>query len=116
MYFFEAKEIIMKDTDIEQEIIEKGLTAPRVTTSTIDDLVESLKYHSWNVPNTTTTLVAAELDGFIVTVGKSASVSKDNFNAEIGYKIARDDAERKARDKLWELKGWELKQQLKATT
>lgn len=104
----------MKDTDIEREIIEKGLTAPRVTTSTIDELVLSLKYHAWQVPNTTTTIVAAELDdGFIVAIGKSASVSKDNFNAEIGYKIARDDAERKARDKLWELKGWELKQQLK---
>ena len=57
-----------------------------------------MKYHSWNVPETTTTLVAAELDdGFIVAVGKSASVSKDNFNAEIGVKIAHDDAERKAR-------------------
>ncbi|EIJ33347.1 Gp49 family protein [Thiothrix nivea] len=104
----------MKDSEIEQEIIEKGLTAPRVTTQTIDELVGSLKYHSWQVPETTTTLVAAELDdGFIVAIGKAASVSKENFNAEIGYKIARDDAERKARDKLWELKGWELKQNLK---
>ena len=104
----------MKDCEIEKEIVDKGLTAPRVTVQTIDGLVESLKYHAWRVPNTTTTLVAAELDdGFIVAVGKSASVSKDNFNAEIGYKIARDDAERQARDKLWELKGWELRQQLK---
>ena len=104
----------MNDSKVEQEIIEKGLTAPRVTMQTIDALVSSLKYHTWQVPNTTTTLVAAELDdGFIVAVGKSASVSKDNFDAEIGFKIARDDAEHKARDKLWELKGWELKQQLR---
>ena len=92
-------------------IAEAGLTAPRVSTQTIDKLMESVIYHCWIVPGTTTTLVAAELaGGFVLAVGKAASVSGANFNAEIGYNIAKIDAERKARDKLWELKGWELKQ------
>lgn len=106
----------MKDHEVEQAIVAKNLTAPRVTTQAIDELIDSLAYHSWVVPGTTTTLVAAELDdGFVVAIGKSASVSRDNFDAEIGYKIARADAEMKAREKLWELKGWELKQSLKKT-
>ena len=104
---------MLDDNKIENEVTAKGLTAPRVTVSTIDELVSQLTFHGWHIPNTTTTIVAAELDGFIVATGKSACVSKDNFNMELGFNIARDDAERKARDKLWELRGWELKQQLK---
>lgn len=79
----------------------------------IDDMVDELKYESWVVPNTTTTVVAAIMpDNFVVALGTSATVSSENFNADIGYDIALNDAKQKATDKLWELKGWELHQQL----
>ena len=105
----------MNDNEIEKEIKDKNLTAPRVTKDIIDDLMSGIDYQSWHVAGTTTTIVAAVMaDGFVVAVGKSATVSRDNFDKAIGYNIARDNAENLARDKLWELKGWELKQALNA--
>lgn len=46
-------------------------------------------------------------NGFTVT-GESACASPENFNAEIGRKIARQNAEQK----IWPLMGYALKQQL----
>jgi hypothetical protein len=112
--FLTDKEIIMRIDDIiEQNIVDAGLDAPRVTLAEIDAKMSNLAYERWIVPNTTTTVVVAIMpDGFVVGVGKSAAVSKDNFNADIGVKIATADCERNARDKLWELEGYALKQSL----
>lgn len=46
-------------------------------------------------------------NGFTVT-GQSACASPENFNAEVGRQIARDDA----REKIWMLEGYLLKQRL----
>ena len=46
-------------------------------------------------------------NGFTVT-GESACASPENFNAEIGRKIARDNA----RNKIWAFEGYLLKQKL----
>lgn len=46
-------------------------------------------------------------NGFTVT-GESACVSPENFNAEIGLKIARENAV----NKIWPLMGYALKSQL----
>ena len=46
-------------------------------------------------------------NGFTVT-GESACVSPENFNAEIGRKIARENAI----NKVWPLMGYELKSKL----
>ena len=46
-------------------------------------------------------------NGFTVT-GESACASPENFNAEIGRKIARQNAEQK----IWPLMGYELKQRM----
>ena len=46
-------------------------------------------------------------NGFTVT-GESACASPENFDAEVGQKIAR----RNAVDKIWPLMGYELKSKL----
>ena len=46
-------------------------------------------------------------NGFLVT-GESSCVSIENFDAELGRKIARDNAKRKVR----ELEGYALRQRL----
>lgn len=46
-------------------------------------------------------------NGFTVT-GESACVSPENFNAEVGRKVARENAI----DKVWPLMGYALKSQL----
>lgn len=91
---------------IEQEIQSKGLNAPRLNPQMIDEAIASEQYHVF--PNTTMTVCALTLrNGYIVT-GESAAASPENFNAEIGRKIARDNA----RNKIWALEGYLLRDRL----
>lgn len=93
---------------IEKEIQDKGLTAPRLTPQDIDAIASRAKTHFWVVPGTTMTLCAMILpNGFVIT-GESAAASKANFDEAIGRKIARDNA----RNKIWALEGYLLRQKL----
>lgn len=85
---------------IEAEIQAKGLNAPRLTPALIDKVIMGSAYHVF--PGTTLTVCALTLrNGFIVT-GESAAASPENFNEEIGRKIAYDNA----RQKIWALEGY----------
>lgn len=100
----------MNDQTIEQQIQAKGLTAPRVTLADLDANIvqtEIVKHVSpsgqilrWAVLTTRS--------GFAVTGRPSASVSSENDNAEIGEKVAVDNA----RAELWPLMGYELRSRL----
>ena len=93
---------------IEAEIKEKGLTAKRITPEDLDAEIVSEDYHIF--PGSCLTVCCLTLkNGFTVT-GESACASPENFNAEIGQKIARSNA----RDKLWPLLGFRLRDQLAA--
>lgn len=93
---------------IEAEIQEKGLTAKRITPEDLDAEIMAEDYHVF--PGTCLTICCLTLkNGFTVT-GESACASPDNFNAEIGQKIARGNA----REKLWPLLGFRLRDQLAA--
>ena len=120
--------------DIEKEIQAKGLTAPRVTPQRIQDVIASEHYFTgyqgalmsagaekWRnaqtfggdpegIPDALKLLTFCVLtlaNGFTVT-GESACASPENFNAELGRQIARDNAI----DKIWPLEGYLLKQSL----
>ena len=96
----------MSEEEIEQEIQDKGLTAPRLTPEYIDSVITDTYYHV--VPNKTLTLcVITTKNGFTVS-GESACASPENFDARLGRKIAFD----MARDKLWVLEGYLLKERL----
>lgn len=99
----------------EAEIVGKGLTAPRVTAEQIQVLMDKLTWRFEQPEGTTSTFAHAFLDRFYLATGHSACVSPENFDAAMGMKYARDQAEGKARDKLWELEGYALFQRLKAT-
>lgn len=53
----------MKDSALEQEIQDKGLTAPRVTYPQIQALMAKVEYKCHLVPGTTTAQATAMLDG-----------------------------------------------------
>lgn len=94
------------EASIEAEIQAKGLNAPRLNPQMIDDAIVSEQYHVF--PGTTLTVCALTLrNGFIVT-GESASASAANFDKDIGRKIARENA----RNKIWALEGYLLRQKL----
>jgi hypothetical protein len=120
------------DNAIEQEIQAKGLTAPRITPADIEDNIASehyftandgvngmqwalLKYGHTNLHIEDKTLslltfcVLVLRNGFTVT-GESACASPENFDAELGRKIARENA----KQKIWSLMGYALKSQLTA--
>jgi hypothetical protein len=111
----------MSDQAIEQEIQAKGLNAPRVTPADIEANIrgetyftaaESASvhgvYHEEGSPLHLLTFCVLELkNGFTVT-GESACASPENFDAEIGRKIARENAIQK----VWPLMGYALKEKL----
>jgi hypothetical protein len=101
------RKIMSKDEQaIEAEIQSKGLNAPRLTPELIDDAVVAEAYHVF--PGTTLTVCALTLrNGFQVS-GESAAADARNFDEEIGRKIARTNA----RNKIWALEGYLLKQKL----
>lgn len=121
----------MNDQAIEQEIKDKGLTAPRVTPGDIEanikrevyftaaqgelgaqvwgngeSHVDGINEKKW--PLDLLTFCVLELqNGFTVT-GESACASPENFDADVGRKIARTNAVQK----IWPLMGYELKSKL----
>ena len=110
----------MTDQQIEKEIQAKGLTAPRVTPA---DIEANIAYETYftaaqgaqeadgdpghEALSLLTFCVLVLQNGFTVS-GESACASPENFDAEIGRKIARANAE----SKLWPLMGYALKQGL----
>ena len=99
----------MSDAEIEKEIQDKGLVAPRITPDRIDEVVKAEDYHVFEGSQLTVCCLTLE-NGFTVT-GESACASPENFNATLGRKIAFDNAKRK----IWPLEGYALKQKLYET-
>ncbi len=125
----------MNDKAIEQEIQAKGLTAPRITPADIEANIVSEHYFTARdgrrgaladgtyvgrerprpaeedlaALDLLTFCVLVLRNGFTVT-GESACASPENFDAEVGRKIARQNA----MQKIWPLMGYELRSQLAA--
>lgn len=103
----------MNPIELEQKIVAQGLTSPRVTLDQITTLMGRITYRHAGFEGTTSIIVAAFLDGeFYLGCGHSASVSKDRFDPEVGFSLAKSRAEKGARDKLWELEGYALRKAL----
>ena len=96
----------MTEQAIEKEIQEKNLNAPRLTPDLIDSTIKDKTFHVFGETCLTVCCLTLK-NGFTVT-GESACASPDNFNAEIGEKISFENA----RNKVWALEGYLLKQRL----
>lgn len=99
----------MNEQDVQNEIERKGLNAPRVTPEMIDEAIKAEAYYVF--PGTTLTVCCLTLANGYQVVGESASASPENFDAEIGRKIARGNA----RNKIWALEGYRLRSALNDT-
>ena len=112
---------------IEQEIQDKGLNAPRLTPDHIDSKIKHVEYilprdvckrdngvEVFDAPlplQTLTFCIITIENGFTVT-GESACASPENFDADIGKEIAYANA----REKIWVLEGYLLKERLHQAT
>ena len=122
------KPMFSSDGAIEQEIQAKGKTAPRITPADIEANIAEEVYFTGNdgffgawvsskkaprescchdALNLLTFCVLILRNGFTVT-GESACASPENFDAELGRKVARA----KAIEKIWPLMGYQLREQL----
>lgn len=113
---------------IEQEITDKGLTAPRITLADIEAAISHEVYFTAadgcvgngmtaeqklcpTSFNLLTFCVLGLNNGYTVT-GESACVSPENFDAELGRKIARANAI----EKCWPLFGFHLASVIRKST
>jgi len=100
----------MSEQSIEKEIQDKGLNAPRLTPDLINSKIKTSDYYVF--PNSCLTVCCLTLaNGFTVT-GESACVSSENFDEEIGCKVSFE----QARDKIWMLEGYLLRNELHLST
>ncbi len=102
----------MIDEEMEQEIVNKGLTYPRVANEHITEMMETVKFDCHIVPDTTTTVITAYIPmghlNFTLSTEIMACVDPRNFNKELGEKYGIEKASASAKDKLWELEGYRL--------
>lgn len=94
------------DAQLTADIVATGKDAPRITPAHIDSVIVGEKY--WQPEGTSLTVCVLTLANGFHVVGHSAAASLKNFDAEIGRKLARD----KARDHVWALEGYLLRQHL----
>jgi Phage protein (N4 Gp49/phage Sf6 gene 66) family len=106
---------------IQEEILAKGLIAPRVTPQDIEDNIQNEYYFTGGMGISSlnydmiyessldllTFCVLVLKNGFTVT-GESACASPENFDAVLGKKIARQNAV----NKIWPVMGYALKEKL----
>jgi hypothetical protein len=97
---------MLDEKELEQEIQDKGLVAPRLTPDKINAVIADKAFYTF--PGTTTTICLITLENGYTTVGESACASPENFDQEIGEKLAFENA----RNKVWALEGYLLKQRL----
>lgn len=94
------------DAELEQEIQRKGLSAPRVTADQVEAAIAGETYTV--LPSGRTTICELTLQNGFTVRGESSCVSIENFDAEIGRKVSRDDA----KQKIWQLLGYALRERM----
>lgn len=116
----------MSDAAIEQEIVAKGLTAPRITPQDIEDnIVGTFYFTAQNGAVGANSALNGPLVGslslvtFCVLVLRNGAkvvginygpVSPENFDAAIG----REEARKAAIEEIWPLMGYQLRSELAA--
>ena len=100
----------MNDLAIEQEIQAKGLNAPRITLSDLEANITSIEIvkHVSTSGQVLRWAVITTQNGYSVVGKPSCAASPANDDQEIGEKLAIDNA----RNELWPLMGYALREKL----
>src|SRR3954463_11705098 len=102
-------EIPESEKKIEAAIQAKGLNAPRLSPTQISEQIVGEQYYVF--PGSTMTVCCLTLRNGYNVIGESAAASPENFDVEIGQRIAKDNA----RNKIWALEGYLLRSKLAKT-
>lgn len=96
----------MDESSLEKRIQELELTAPRLTPELIDAKIVSETYTV--LPSGKVMICELTLENGFTVRGEGSAVSKANFNEEIGKTVSR----KNAREKIWQLEGYLLQENL----
>jgi len=96
----------MNDNQVEDLIQKKGLNAPRLKPRDIEEVVVGETYTT--LPSGKVMVCELTLRNGYTVRGEAATVSRQNFDYEIGKEISRKNAE----NKIWELEGYLLQERL----
>lgn len=96
----------MSEKEVEKMLQEKGTNAPRLTPELIDSVIVGETFTV--LPEGKCMICELTLKNGFTVRGEAAVVSKQNFNAEVGRRVSREDA----RNKIWRLEGYLLQQRL----
>lgn len=77
----------------------------KLTPEILESKIQGEQYHQFD--NTTVTVCCLTLENGFNVIGESACISPAYFNAEIGKKVARENAF----EQLWKLYGFNAKQE-----
>lgn len=90
---------------LEQRLADGGASSRRLTPELIDQQIRGMQFHQFF---DTTTVCCLRLSNGFTVVGESACVDPNNFRKEIGQEVAF----KNAREKIWQLEGYLLRQRL----
>lgn len=90
------------EKEVEAEIKAKGLKAPRLSPADVDAAIKGETFT--RLPSGKCLVCELTLQNGFTVRGEASVVRPENFDQEIGEKIARDDA----RKKIWPLLAYEL--------
>lgn len=91
---------------VENRLQPKDLDSFRLTPEKIDEVIIGEDYYVF--PGTTITICCLTLRNGFNVIGESASITQENFDEDVGRKVARN----RARDKIWVLEGYLSKEKL----
>ncbi len=113
--------MMSNEKQIEQEIQDKGLNAPRITPDHIDSKIKAVRFinggvapdyyaedYKYNCGASCLTICILSLENGFTVTGESACASPENFDEKMGREIAY----KNAREKIWQLEGYLLKEKL----
>ena len=94
------------EQNIENEIESKGLNAPRLNPEKIDSVIVSETFTV--LPSGKVMVCELTLKNGFTVRGEASTVSRENFDHEIGQKISRENA----RKQIWQLEGYLLQEKI----
>ena len=96
----------MNEAELETLVQAKGLIAPRLTPEYINSQIVASQFCTFD--DTTVTVCCLILKNGFAVIGESACASPENFDEDIGRRLAFDNA----REKIWQLEGYSLRNEI----
>jgi hypothetical protein len=94
----------MDETKVEKELQAAGCTGPRLTPDMISAAIKTAQYYVF--PGTTLTVCCVTLQNGYTVLGESACADPANYRKDLGEKYAYENA----KNKIWALEGYLLKE------